>query len=108
MVLGWVIAQAEDAPALSAALREAGMSHTRIDSSGGFLLQGNSTLMVGIEDAEVDRLLELVGRHCQARVQLVVPPVPDLMDVSLALPSVEIEVGGATVFFVPVERFERL
>jgi uncharacterized protein YaaQ len=33
---------------------------TRINTVGGFLRRGNATLLVGVEDAEVDRALDVM------------------------------------------------
>jgi len=37
---------------------------TRMASTGGFLRRGNSTLLVGVEDEQVDAVNELLKRTC--------------------------------------------
>ncbi len=37
---------------------------TRMASTGGFLRRGNSTLLVGVEDEQVDPVIELLKRAC--------------------------------------------
>lgn len=37
---------------------------TRMSSSGGFLRQGNSTLLVGIEDEQVQQVMDLLRKSC--------------------------------------------
>ncbi len=41
---------------------------TRIASTGGFLRRGMTTLMIGVEDESVDRVISIVGDHCNSMV----------------------------------------
>jgi uncharacterized protein YaaQ len=38
---------------------------TRMASSGGFLRRGNSTLLVGVEDNQVDQVIKVIKSACQ-------------------------------------------
>ena len=103
------IVNPEDAGPLVDALLERDFRATRLPSSGGFLRQTNATVMLGVEEDSVDEVLDLVREHCHARTQLVNPMPPILEPGEFFLPyPLEVEVGGATVFVLPVERFERL
>ena len=54
-------------------------------------------------------VLEIVRESCQARTQIVNPMPPIMEPGEFFMPyPLEVEVGGATVFVLPVERFERL
>jgi uncharacterized protein YaaQ len=109
MKLVTAIVHNEDAANLVDALLEKEYRATRLHSSGGFLKQGNATILVGVEDDQVDAVLELVSANCQARRQFVNPMPPIMEPGEFYMPyPVEVEVGGATVFVLPVERFERL
>jgi uncharacterized protein YaaQ len=44
------------------ALVEQGFRVTQLASTGGFLRKGNTTLLVGVEDAAVDRAAEVMRR----------------------------------------------
>ncbi|MBU6334482.1 MAG: cyclic-di-AMP receptor [Chloroflexi bacterium] len=44
------------------ALVEQGFRVTQLASTGGFLRKGNTTLLVGVEDAAVDRAVEVMRR----------------------------------------------
>ena len=91
------------------ALLEAGHRATRLQSSGGFLKQSNSTVIVGVEDGQVDAVIEIVRANCTSRTQVVNPMPPIMEPGEFFMPyPLEVEVGGATVFVLPVERFERL
>ena len=109
MKLVVAIVHGEDAGALVDALLEHDHRATRLHSSGGFLKQSNATIIVGVEDDQVDEVLEIVRATCTARTQVVNPMPPTMEPGEFFMPyPLEVEVGGATVFVLPVERFERL
>ena len=109
MKLVTAIVHSEDASTLVDALLEKEYRATRVNSSGGFLKQGNATILVGVEDDKVDAVLEIISANCHARKQFVNPMPPIMEPGEFYMPyPVEVEVGGATVFVIPVERFERL
>jgi len=82
---------------------------TRLQSSGGFLKQSNATIILGVEDADVDEVMGVVRTNCTSRTQVVNPMPPIMEPGEFFMPyPLEVEVGGATVFVLPVERFERL
>lgn len=99
----------EDASALVNALLDKEFRATRLNSSGGFLKQSNATIIVGVEDADVDEVMGIVRANCTSRTQVVNPMPPIMEPGEFFMPyPLEVEVGGATVFVLPVERFERL
>jgi len=109
MKLVVAIVHNEDAGALVDALLEHEHRATRLHSSGGFLKQSNATIIVGVEDDRVEEILGLVRESCTARTQVVNPMPPIMEPGEFFMPyPLEVEVGGATVFVLPVERFERL
>ena len=109
MKLVVAIVHSEDAGALVDALLEKEFRATRLASSGGFLKQSNATIMLGVEEREVDEVLDIVRANCTSRTQIVNPMPPIMEPGEFFMPyPLEVEVGGATVFVMPVERFERL
>ncbi|MBR2569559.1 MAG: cyclic-di-AMP receptor [Paenibacillus sp.] len=101
------IVQDKDSNRLSHALVKAEYRATKLASTGGFLRAGNTTFMIGVDDEQVDDVLELIRTNCKVRDQLVTPvtPMSGSTDSYIPLP-VEVQVGGATVFVMPVDRFE--
>ena len=109
MKLVVAIVHHEDAGSLVDALLEREYRATRLQSSGGFLKQSNATIMVGVEEDKVEEVLGIVRETCTSRTEIVNPMPPIMEPGEFFMPyPLEVEVGGATVFVVPVERFERL
>jgi len=103
------IVHSHDAGALVDALLQREHRTTRLQSSGGFLKQSNATVIVGVEDDRVDEVLEIVRENCTSRTEVVNPMPPIMEPGEFFMPyPLEVEVGGATIFVLPVERFERL
>ncbi|MBM3493096.1 MAG: hypothetical protein FJX72_02055 [Armatimonadetes bacterium] len=85
-----------------------GFKFTKIGSTGGFLREGNVTLLIGVEEAELDRVLSVIGESCKTREQFVNVLPPDAAPVGAFMPSpVKVLVGGAVAFVIDVQRFER-
>jgi uncharacterized protein YaaQ len=104
-----VVVQSDDSPELLDALAAKGLRATRIDTAGGFLKSGNVTILVGVEDGQVDEVRAAIQANCRTRVQLVNPLPPALVpDAMFMLEPVEVEVGGATVFVLDVDELVRL
>ena len=103
------IIHAEDAGALVDALLEKEFRATRLHSSGGFLKQSNATILLVVEEADVDEVMGIIRANCVSRTQVVNPMPPIMEPGEFFMPyPLEVEVGGATVMVLPVERFERL
>lgn len=100
------VVQDQDAPHLLEKLLGGGYRATRLTSTGGFLRQGNTTLLVGAEDDKVAEVLHLIEETCSSRKQMVTPWVPLGGTVDSYVPyPMEVTVGGATVFVLAVESF---
>jgi len=107
MKLVIAIVQDKDSNRLSTALINEGYRATKLASTGGFLRSGNTTFFVGVEDDQVDDVLSLIKVNCKIRDQLVTPVSPMGASTDTYVPfPIEVQVGGATVFVMPVERFE--
>ena len=60
------VVQNEDADAVVDALLEEEFRATRLASTGGFLRRGNTTLMIGADEDQVDRVLDLIRQHARS------------------------------------------
>ncbi len=109
MKLVIAIVQDEDAGNLIDALVDAGFGATRINTAGGFLRRGNATVLVGVQEENLNEVLVIIRRNCITRMQYINPMPPAMEPGEFYMPyPVEVQVGGAVVFVLDVDRFERL
>ena len=98
-----------DADELMRALVEKGFPATKVGSSGGFLRHGNVTIFSGVSAAHVDEVMSLVNKICHARREFVpVQSLPFIGDGTFSAEPIEVRVGGAIVFVLDVDRFQRI
>jgi len=104
-----VVVHVHEADELMRSLVSRGFSATKVDTSGGLLRQGNVTLLIGVQEDVVPDALSLIKRYGQTQSRQVNPllPIAEPGEVFVSTP-VEVQAGGATVFVVGVERYERI
>lgn len=95
-----------DAGEVCDALAENRFSFTKMATTGGFLKDGNATLLIGTQDEQVDEVLEIIRKHCAQRMEAIPAVVSGML--SYGYYKTEVPVGGATVFVTPIERFEKM
>jgi uncharacterized protein YaaQ len=102
------IVHVDDASSVSKQLSRAGFGVTQLKSAGGFLRKHNATLLTGVGDRDVERVVAIIREHCHTRKEQVspLPPVVEPGEVYMPYP-VEVEVGGATIFVLNIDRFEK-
>lgn len=104
-----VIVSDHDADGLIRAMVERGLAATKIGSTGGFLRRGQSTLLIGVPAVDVDDVINAIRQTCPARSELLtVGALPLAGEIPFVTEPVEVRVGGAVVFVLNVERFERV
>lgn len=90
-------------------LTDAGFGVTKLATTGGFLKSGNTTLLVGAQTEKIDEVIDIIKSLCNTRKSIVSPPSPVLGATGVYVPTpFEITIGGATIFVVDVDRFEKL
>ena len=87
----------DDANEVVDALTAHGFYVTRLASTGGFLRMGNTMLLSGIEDDQLDQMLKIIQAHAEIHVQ---PPVSPS--------SQETQVSRAVVFVLKLEQLAKL
>ena len=108
MKLAICIVHNRDRNKLTDEMLKAGFKFTVIGSTGGFLREGNSTILVGVEDELVESLKEVVQANCKAREQMVNVMPFEAAPPGAFIPSpVKVPVGGAVMFFLDVNEFVR-
>lgn len=104
MKLIMAIVHNEDEHKVITELQKNNFSVTKLCSTGGFLKSGNTTLLMGVDDEKVDDAISIIEEHSRSRKRMVnTSPLPDI---AAGYPY-EVEVGGATIFVMKVERFEK-
>ena len=100
------IVNKDDSNVVSSALTRGGFSVTKLATTGGFLQAGNTTFLVGTDDTRVDEVLSIIEKHSKKRTQMV--PTTNYGTANYASFPVEVTVGGATVFVMSVDRYEKI
>lgn len=101
-----------DREAAFTALGELEVPFTAFYSTGGYLGKRNVTLLIGLPEDQVETVIKSLQRHCRRRVEFVAKPLrlrgtPLVLPFTLSRPK-PVTVGGATVFLLPVERYEEV
>ena len=107
MKLILAIVNNDDSTVASAALTDAGFFVTRLSTTGGFLMVGNTTLLIGTEDEEAPVAVEILRKHCTTRKHVNSHTASFGAGMkNHSLPE-EVSVGGATVFVLNVDQMEK-
>ncbi len=100
------IVHSDDAQAVITEISRAGFSATKLSTSGGFMRAGNTTLLIGVEENQVDEVIALIGKKAHSHKQIVSSSAAS--EGSVKSVPIEVKVGGATVFVVDVDKFVKL
>ena len=87
MKLVYAIVNSDDTYAVNKGLLKAGIRATKLSSTGGFLMSGNTTFLICCPDEQVDLVIEVCKKYSY---------------------PVEVAIGGATIFVTDIERFEKV
>lgn len=107
MKLVLAIINRDDAHTVVRQLTKAGYSVTKLSTMGGFLMVGNMTVLIGVPEEKVDNVIEIIGKYSSSRRQ-VMPGIADAGMEMYPTASVEVTVGGATIFVLDVDRYEKV
>jgi uncharacterized protein YaaQ len=100
------VIQDQDFESATKALQAVGASLTYLSSAGGFLGRRNVTLLIGLPVDKEQQALDALHTACRQRIEYMTLP---LEGSPMPMPApVPVTVGGATVFTLPVERFEQI
>lgn len=108
MKLIYAIIRDEDGDKVTEELNKQEYSVTKLATTGGFLRSGNTTLIIGTEEEKVENAINIIKTQCGERRRVVYSPAPMLGMASCPSFPVSIDVGGATIFVLDVERFEKI
>jgi uncharacterized protein YaaQ len=98
------VIQEQDVDLATRALGQFNAPVTHLASTGGFLGRRNATLLIGLPDGMEEQVIKALQASCRQRIEYLAIP---LEGSPLPMPTpVPVTVGGATIFTLPVERFE--
>ncbi len=101
------VVNSDDSNSVMRALTKNKIQATKLATTGGFLMAGNTTFLIGIEDEKVPEVIEVISSHSKKRKQVM--PAATSYGVGLYDPMpIEVTVGGATIFVLDIERFEKV
>lgn len=106
LVIG--IINSDDANDLLAEITKASFQATKLATSGGFLKMGNATVLVGVEDEQVDEVVEIFRSCCSRRTQMIPTAPPYLGEGFVSAAPVQVTIGGATLFIIDVDKMIKL
>lgn len=89
------VVQNKDADEVVDALVSAEFRATRFASTGGFLRRGNTTIMIGVQDQQVDQVLDIIRDEARNRA-------------AQAESDEDAQTAAATVFVLDLEEYQRL
>ncbi|MDD5794625.1 cyclic-di-AMP receptor [Clostridium sp. HCP1S3_B4] len=103
------IVQDSDSADLVDELNDNGFRVTKLATTGGFLKAGNTTLMIGVEEENVQKVIDIIKSVCKKRDEITVSPasLSSGSDSFIQYP-IKVEVGGATIFVIDVDQFIRV
>lgn len=107
MKLIFAIVSNDDSSRVSKELTKNKYSVTKLATTGGFLMAGNTTFLIGTDDDRVDDVIRIIGMHSKKLTQMVPSSASYGVGMYTSFP-VEVQVGGATIFVTNIERFEKL
>lgn len=107
MKLILAIVSHDDSHTVIRKLTREGFSVTKLATTGGFLMAGNTTIIIGAEDEKVDEVIAIIKETSHSRKQAMPPINEPGLGYYPSMP-VEVVVGGATVFVLDIDRFEKV
>lgn len=107
MKLVLAIINHDDANTVTQNLTKRGFSSTKLATTGGFLMSGNATILIGVDEEKVQEVIDVIHEFSHSRKQMI-PTTTEMGCGYYPSVPVEVTIGGATIFVVDVERFERV
>lgn len=108
MKLIMAIVNSDDSHNVIRSLSQEGLQVTKLATTGGFLMAGNVTIITGVEDDRVDEAIGIIRDKSRSRSQTVPTITESTIGGFFNAPMVDVTVGGATIFVMPVDRFEKI
>ncbi|WP_314634672.1 cyclic-di-AMP receptor [Oribacterium sp.] len=109
MKLVYAIIRNDNEDDVTSALMQEGFTVTRLSTTGGFLRKGSTTLMIALQDEQLEQCIDIIKQQSGNRQEITVnmPYVSGSSLMNYTTMPMNVEIGGATIMVVPLERFEK-
>ena len=94
-----------DADNLVRTLTDQHIGITYVSSTGGLVIAGNSTLLIGVEDDVLPQVMRVIAEKATSRQGFV--PLTHTTDITMG-GLVEVPMGGYLSFVLDVDQFEQV
>ena len=101
------IMEKNDSNVVMDGLTSEGFQVTRMASTGGFLRSGNTTLIIGVEDNQTNKVINIISKYSSKR-QTVVENNNSIFPGTISSAPFTVTTGGAIIFVLNVDRFEKV
>lgn len=101
------VVSSDDANNVQKALIKEHYQATKLATTGGFLMKGNTTFLIGADDEKISDIINIIGNHSKQRKKIIPNSVVSEFGM-LSTTPIEVTVGGATIFVLNVEQFVKL
>lgn len=95
----------QDADKVIGALTGQRIGVTRVSSTGGLIGPGNSTLLIGVEEARLDQAKKIVSEMAAVRTSFAPYAQAGVIP---GASYIEVEVGGFITFVLDIDHFEQV
>lgn len=106
MKLVMTIISNSDTERVLAAIAKNGYFATKISTTGQFLVDGHTAVLIGCEDEKTEKLYKVLKNNVTKRV-VKSPGVKSTIDGSLLNQAVDVEEYGAVAFTLDVDNFQK-
>ncbi|MBR3766888.1 MAG: cyclic-di-AMP receptor [Clostridia bacterium] len=107
MKLVIAIVNNDDSAVVASALTKENFIVTKLSTTGGFLMVGNTTFLIGTEDKDVDRVKQIISKYSKTRTHQASTTESFGRGLSEGALAQDVSVGGATVFVLSVDSMDK-
>lgn len=107
MKLVIAIVNNDDSAVVASALTKENFIVTKLSTTGGFLMVGNTTFLIGTEDKDVGKVKDIIGKYSKTRTHTAATTESFGRGFSEGALAQDIPVGGATVFVLSVDSMDK-
>lgn len=97
----------DDSAVVATALTKEKFAVTKLSTTGGFLMVGNTTFLIGTEDDKVSLAKQIIQKYSQCRTHTAPTSSSFGKGFKDGDLGTEVTVGGATVFVLDVAEVEK-